>query len=97
MIRCRLPAGRCRCTSDYVKNDRGRSTDLDTAYSAGILYGKASDPRTWEIGYFYQKVEKDALYGQYIDSDWGAGNTDAKGSVVQGRPTRSRKNWTFNT
>jgi hypothetical protein len=67
---------------DYIKNDAAINS-LDTAYSAGFLYGRASDPRTWEIGYFYQKVEKDSLYAQYTDSDYGAGNTDAKGGVLK--------------
>lgn len=80
---------------DYVKNDKA-GNGLDTAYSAGILYGKASDPHTWEIGYYYAQVEKDALYGEYIDSDWGAGSTDAKGSVLKFAYAFA-KNWTFNT
>ena len=67
----------------------------DTAYSLGFLYGKASDPRTWEIGYFYQSIAKDALFGQYIDSDWGAGNTDASGSVIKFGYAFA-KNFTFN-
>ncbi len=80
---------------DYVKNDKAIN-DHDTAYSTGLLWGKASDPRTWEIGYFYQQVEKDALYGQYIDSDWGGGLTDAKGHVFKFAYAFA-KNWTFNT
>ncbi|MEO6185043.1 MAG: putative porin [Steroidobacteraceae bacterium] len=80
---------------DYVKNDAAVNA-LDTAYSVGVLYGKASDPHTWEIGYFYQDVEKDALYGEYIDSDYGAGNTDAKGGVFKFAYAFA-KNWTINT
>jgi Putative porin len=73
---------------DYAQNTAAEVNTItgskeDTAYSLGFLYGKASDPHTWEIGYFYQSVEKDALFGQYIDSDWGAGNTDASGNVVK--------------
>jgi hypothetical protein len=79
---------------DYVKNDKAIN-NMDTAYSAGILYGKASDPRTWEIGYYYAKVEKDALYGEYIDSDWGGGSTDAKGSTLKFAYAFA-KGWTFN-
>jgi hypothetical protein len=79
---------------DYVKNDKAIN-NMDTAYSAGILYGKASDPRTWEIGYYYAKVEKDALYGEYIDSDWAGGNTDAKGSTLKFAYAFA-KGWTFN-
>ncbi len=59
------------------------------------MYGKAADPHTWEFGYFYQVVEKDALFGQYIDSDWGAGNTDANGSVIKFGYAFA-KNFTFN-
>jgi hypothetical protein len=81
--------------ADYVKNDAA-SNGLDTAYSTGVLWGKASDPHTWEIGYFYADVEKDALYGEYIDSDWGAGNTDAKGHVFKFAYAFA-KNWTLNT
>ena len=80
--------------ADYVRNVAA-DNDLDTAYSVGALYGRASDPRTWEIGYFYQMVEKDALFGQYIDSDWGGGNTDAEGSVIRVAYAFA-KNWTFN-
>ncbi len=56
---------------------------LDTAYAAGVTYGKASAPGSWEIGYVYQKVEKDALFGQWVDSDFAAGTTDASGSAVR--------------
>lgn len=79
---------------DYMKNDKAINS-LDSAYSTGFLYGKASDPHTWEIGYYYAKVEKDALFGEYIDSDWGGGNTDAKGSVLKFAYAFA-KNWTFN-
>jgi Putative porin len=86
--------------ADYVKNDAATvnttaNKKLDTAYSTGVLYGKASDPRTWEIGYYYAQVKKDALYGEYIDSDWGAGNTDAKGHVFKFGYAFA-KGWTFN-
>ncbi|HEY8538969.1 MAG TPA: putative porin, partial [Steroidobacteraceae bacterium] len=38
--------------------------DHDTAWAAGVLLGKAGNPRTWEIGTSYQKIEKDALFAQ---------------------------------
>jgi hypothetical protein len=81
--------------ADYFRNDSATGS-LDSAYSSGIQYGRASDPRTWEIGYFYQSVEKDALYGQYVDSDWGAGNTDAMGHVVKFGYAFA-KNWVLNS
>jgi hypothetical protein len=80
--------------ADYF-NNADAANGLDTAYSAGVLYGRASDPRTWEIGYYYQLVEKDALYGQYIDSDFGAGSTDARGGVIKFGYALAR-NWVIN-
>lgn len=57
--------------------------DLDTAWSAGVLFGKASNDRTWELGALYQVIEKDALFAQLIDSDFGAGVTDTEGWVLR--------------
>lgn len=69
---------------------------LDTAYSAGITYGAAGAAKgTWELGLIYQQTEKDALFGQLLDSDFGDGNTDTKGFVVRGGYTVAR-NWTLN-
>jgi hypothetical protein len=81
--------------ADYAINDKAVN-DYDNAYSAGFLYGRASNARTWEIGYFYQHLEKDALYAQYIDSDWGGGNTDGEGHVFKLAYAFAR-NWTLNT
>jgi hypothetical protein len=50
---------------------------------------------TWDLGLTYQKVEKDALFGQLLDSDFGDGNTDTSGFVVKGGYTLAR-NWTLN-
>jgi hypothetical protein len=79
---------------ELAKNDAA-TTGLDTAWSAGVLYGKAADPHTWEVGYMYQSVEKDAQYGGYSDSDWGGGNTDYQGSAVKFGYAIAR-NWVFN-
>jgi hypothetical protein len=71
---------------DYMKNDGVLSTvtdKQDTAYSAGILFNKAGGPKTWEIGYVYQKAEKDAQFGGFHDSDFGGGVTDTEGSVIK--------------
>ena len=69
--------------------------DLDTAWAAGVLFGKASNPKTWEFGASYQVVEKDALFAQFIDSDFGGGLSDEQGYkiVAAYAPTR---NWTLN-
>jgi hypothetical protein len=59
---------------------------LDTAFAIGFNYGRADAmiPGSWELGYLYQSVEKDALFGQWIDSDFASGNTDGRGGAVRG-------------
>lgn len=69
--------------------------DLDTAWSAGVLFGKASNYRTWEVGAAYQVLEKDALFAQFIDSDFGGGNSDTEGFVLRGAYAPVR-NWVLN-
>jgi outer membrane murein-binding lipoprotein Lpp len=80
--------------ADYIKNNDA-DNGLDTAYSLGFQYGRARDPGTWEIGYVYQNVEKDAVFAQFVDSDFGAGNTDAKGSIIKFGYAVA-KNWVIN-
>lgn len=80
--------------ADYAHNSES-GNGLDTAYSVGFQYGRASDPQTWEVGYYWQQVEKDALFAQYIDSDFGGGNTDARGGVIKAAYAPAR-NWTLN-
>jgi hypothetical protein len=69
--------------------------DLDTAWSAGVLFGKASNYRTWELGAAYQVIEKDALFAQLIDSDFAGGVSDSEGWVLRAGYTPVR-NWTLN-
>jgi len=76
---------------------RNLRADLDTAYSVGLTYGRAAPdlPGSWELGYLYQRIEKDALFAQWIDSDFAAGNTDGGGSASRAAYQLSR-NWRFN-
>lgn len=69
--------------------------DLDTAWSAGVLFGKAGNYRTWELGAAYQVIEKDALFAQLIDSDFGNGNADSEGFVFRAAYAPV-KNWVLN-
>lgn len=80
--------------ADYANNSKA-DNGLDTAYSVGFLYGKASDARTWEFGALYQSVQKDALYGQFVDSDFADGRTDGDGEVIR-FGYAPVKNWTLN-
>ena len=68
---------------------------LDTAYALGFTYGRASNPRTWEFGLVHQRVEKDALFGQWVDSDFAAGATDGDGTALRFAYAFAR-NWRFN-
>jgi uncharacterized protein (UPF0335 family) len=70
-------------------------SDLNTAWAAGVLYGAAANYRTWEAGAMYQVVERDALFGQLIDSDFGGGTTDSRGFVLRAGYAPVR-NWIFN-
>jgi hypothetical protein len=51
------------------------------AYQAGLILGKASDPQTWEVAYFYKKVGTDATLADLADSDFGDGGTNRKGHI----------------
>ena len=68
---------------DYAQNVAS-GVEYDTAYALGVTLGKASNPKTWEAGLFYQSMDKDALFAQMIDSDFADGTTDAEGWVIKG-------------
>jgi hypothetical protein len=80
-----FPVGQLPLTiwGDYA-NNLASNVEYDTAYGAGAQLGKASGPRSWEAGVFYQSIDKDALFGQFVDSDFGDGNTDSSGWVLKG-------------
>lgn len=80
--------------ADYVTNEAA-TNGLDTAMSLGFTWGRASDPRSWEIGYNYQVAGKDAVFAQYTDSDMGAGNTDYRAHILRLGYAPAR-NWTLN-
>ncbi len=69
--------------------------DLNRAWGAGFRLGAAGNYRTWEVGAAYQSLEKDALFAQLIDSDFGGGVTDTQGFVIRAgfAPV---KNWVIN-
>jgi len=66
---------------DYLQNLE--ADDFETGYSIGAYLGKAAEPHTWEVGYYYQLTEKDSQFGQFMESDFGGGITDTKGSVFK--------------
>lgn len=56
--------------------------DLDRGHLVGVSLGKAKNLRTWEVGYSYAELEKDATLGMLTDSDRWGGGTDGKGHRV---------------
>ena len=79
--------------AQYIQNNE--ADDLDTGWLAGFNWGKASNPKTWEFGYAYGVIEKDAQFGQFVDSDFGGGVTDVDGSVIKFGYAPA-KNWVLN-
>jgi hypothetical protein len=66
----------------------------DTGYLFGAKFGSAKAKGTWDITYFYEKLEADATVGLVSDSDFGGGGTDAKGHVLSGTYA-FHKSWNF--
>ena len=75
--------------------DNADAVRLNKALAYGVTLGKASLPNSWEVGVVRQMVEKDALFGQWIDSDFAAGNTDGDGYTLRG-VYQVAKNWKLN-
>jgi len=80
--------------ANYAQN-MASGVEYDEAYGLGVVLGKASNPRTWEVGLLYQSIDQDALFGQFIDSDFGDGKTDTEGWVLKAGYAPVR-NITFN-
>ena len=57
-------------------------------------YGSAKKKGTWDITYFYKKLEADATIGLLTDSDFAGGGTDAKGHVFSATYA-FHNNWNF--
>ena len=58
--------------------------DQSQGWSVGFKIGKASNPGTWELGYQYEDLEADAVFGLTTGSDFGGGGTNLKGHIVKG-------------
>jgi hypothetical protein len=67
--------------ADYVLNNGAVS--YNRGWMAGFVVNKAKAEGSWQLGYCYRFLEKDAVVGQFSDSDFGGGGTDAQGHLVQ--------------
>jgi hypothetical protein len=68
---------------NYVVNQDAEAND--TGWLAGVTVGKAEAVGSWEAGYNYRELEKDAVLGAFADSDSWGGGTDGRGHKVYGR------------
>ena len=59
------------------------ASDEDFGYAAGIRFGKAKNPGSWQFSYTYQDLEADAVLGIFTDSDFGGGGTDTSGHLFK--------------
>lgn len=64
--------------------------DLDRGYAAGVVLGKAKNPRSAEGGYVYRRLEKDATVGFLTDSETWGGGTDGEGHKLYVRYQAAR-------
>ena len=69
--------------ANYAEN-MASDVDYNQAYAFGVSLGKASNAKTWNAAAWYQSIEKDALFGQFVDSDFADGKTDGEGFVLRG-------------
>ena len=76
--------------ASYINNDD--ADDDNQGYIGGIKVGKASDPKTFELGYDYRELEKDAFLACLVDSDSWGGGTDGKGHRLSAK-YQILKNW----
>ena len=86
--------------ADYMKNNAALVNPtvhktLDSATAFGFTFNKAAAPKSWEVGVVYQQNGKDAVFGQFVDSDFGGGATDSKGFSFKGGYVLAN-NWTLN-
>jgi hypothetical protein len=67
---------------DYAQN-MASGVRYDTAWSLGAMIGKAAGAKTWEAGLLYESMDKDAMFAQFIDSDFAAGISGSDGWVLK--------------
>ncbi len=68
---------------DWVHNTGAPSQN--NGFQVGLKLGKARVPfdrlKGWEGGYYYERLESDATFGAFTDSDFGNGGTNHQGNV----------------
>lgn len=67
--------------ADWVQNQDAK--DNDTGWAVGATLGKAKNPGSWELGYAYQDLQADAVFGLITDSDFADGGTNNSGHLLK--------------
>jgi hypothetical protein len=76
---------------DWVHNVSAGS-DTNDGFQVGLKVGKANKPffsfgsglnltEGWEAGYFFQELQADAAFDEFVDSDFNGGGTNNRGHV----------------
>lgn len=69
---------------DWIHNTEVQN-GLSNGSQIGLKVGKARIPfdvlKGWEAGYFFERLEPDATFGPFTDSDFGNGGTNHRGHV----------------
>jgi hypothetical protein len=69
--------------ASYVVNAGAAGQGLNRAWVYGVLLNKAAKEGSWEFGYDYRVVEKDAVVAAFNYSDFAGGGTDASGHELK--------------
>lgn len=68
---------------DWVHNTATSGSGGKDGFAIGGKIGKAATPWSlkngWEAGYFFERLEEDAAFDEFVDSDFGGGGTNRYG------------------
>jgi len=62
---------------NYVQNTA--ADDEDSGWLVGVQFNKLKVPGSWQLEWDYRDIERDAVVGQFNDSDFIGGGTGGKG------------------
>ncbi len=71
-----------RLGGEYMVNPEADTRN--DAYWLGIFFGKSGKKNTWELSYRYKRLEGDAQYEEFVDSDTGAYRTPGSSFALAG-------------
>ncbi len=76
-----------RLQGEYINNlgqtFSGLDAYLNEGYKVGAILGEAKKKGQWQIGYWYERLEANATFSGFSDSDFGGGGTNNKGHIVK--------------